>query len=184
MATIGTLGVACSWLIWVSGCALQSEAETSDQAQAVAAKTDALRRKSTPAPPPAPSSEQPVASSSSACTSGVPLAPTVTPPGYRLSTLTVGIMTTFILVPDASAQAVPLPAGYRVECLTTSDGERFVQLIPPSSPTVAVDPGGQCGVVNQQGALLQCVVGSTCLSAGDNQPGICQPYASAPISPL
>jgi hypothetical protein len=93
-------------------------------------------------------------------------------------------MTTFTLVPDANAQSVPLPAGYRVECLTTSDGERFVQLIPPSSPTVAVDPGGQCGVVNQQGALLQCVVGSTCLSASDNQPGICQPYASAPISPL
>ena len=191
MSTMRTFGVLCSWLTWVSGCAFQSAPEPSGEADVSDVRTDALRRASTqrPAPTPTsaatrPSATQLSATPSSVCGVGVTLVPTVTPPGYKLSTIVVGTTTMLALVPDGTAPSVSLPAGYRVECQTASDGERFVELIPPSSPTTVVYPGGMCGVVNQQGVFLQCVAGSGCSSAGNNQPGICQPYPSAPTNQL
>jgi len=190
-------GVACLWLVWLSGCALQVDAESSNGAEPVTARTEPLRRRSPPPPPPTPlpaATPQPAAQAAAGATSaadptrrsvcgpGSYLAPGMTPPGYRLSTIAAGTSTLITLVPDDTAVSVPLPTGYRVECSTTAYGERFVQLIPPSSPSVEVLPGGVCGVVNQAGLFLQCVIGSTCLSRGDGQPGICQPYPSAPVN--
>lgn len=189
MTTYKTCGVACLWLISLSGCAFQTEAETAGETETAEATTQNLRRRTpapapTVAPAPAPTSSQPPASSTAVCAPGTTLPPTMTPPGYSLSSITVGTSTLLMLVPDDTAKPVPLPAGYRVQCFTTSYGERLVQLIPPASPSVDVLPGGKCGVVDQNGAFLQCVVGSTCLSSGNNQAGICQGYASAPVSEL
>lgn len=185
MSMTRTFGVACSWLLSVSGCALQSEADPPGVAEVPQVTTDELRRKPTLATPaPTSTSAQPSAPASSVCGSGVTLAPGMTPPGYKLTSITVGSTTSLMLVPDATAQSTPLPAGYRVECATNSEGGRFVQLIPPPTPTVIVYPGGQCGIVNREGVLLQCVTGSACVSAGNNQPGICQPYPTAPNNQL
>jgi hypothetical protein len=106
---------------------------------------------------------------------------TVLPAGYRfvIATGSAGLPMASIVI-DLRAPSSSLPAGYTIHCITTSDGERISQLVQAAMPVIDVYPGGSCGVYNSQGALLQCVVGSSCLAPSASAAGVCQPFVQAP----